>query len=251
MKPKTLLIDIETFPHHALVWGMYETDVFHLLKPGYHLCAAYKWLGEKKIHTIALPDFKGYNGGDSKERFLVKEVWKRLDEADYVVAQNALRFDVPELNAKFIKYKLPPPSPYQVIDTYVNSKKVARLPSHKLDEKGRYYGYGRKTPHTGKELWLGCDAGDKKSWDLMLKYNMQDIELLEADYRLFAPWVKLPNVNLISDGVSCPKPGCGGKLIRRGEGRNLSSTYPKYSCKKCGGWCRGTNKAAPKVEVRA
>lgn len=251
-KARTLFIDIETFPNKVLAFGgMYEVNVFEMLEPGYVMCVAWKWQGEKEIHTMELPMYKGYRGGGALEEKLIKDIWHLLDEADYVIAQNGDRFDIPELNARFVKYGLTPPSPYIKIDTLKMSKSVARLPSHKLDQKGAYFGYGRKTPHTGKELWLDCDAADKKSWKLMLEYNVHDIELLEADYDLWSPWAKVPNVNLITEGVDCPRPGCGGKLMKRGKnGRNLTSTYQRYQCRKCGKWCRGHNESTTKITIR-
>lgn len=248
--PRTLLFDIETAPSTGLVWGMYEQDVFHLVTPGYLLCISYKWLGEDKIHTISLRDFAGYTKGNAKEKQLTQAIWKLFNEADIVVGQNSDSFDIKEINARFIKYGLTPPSPYVTMDTYKMSKKIARLPSHKLDEKGRYFGYGGKLTHTGKKLWLGCMEGDKKSWDLMEEYNRHDVVLLEADYELFSPWVKTPNANLYTDGVHCPRPGCEGKVIKRGPGRTLSSIYHRFSCKKCGKWCQGLNEKADRIEIR-
>lgn len=251
MNLETLIYDIETYPINALVWGLFETDVFHMIEPGYLLCISYKWLGEKEIHTISLRDFKGYKGGSSKEKELTAAIWKLFDRADILVGQNSDSFDEKEINARFIKYGFPPPSPYKRIDTYKMSKKIARLPSHKLTEKGKYFGYGEKLTHTGKKLWIGCGMGDDKSWTLMEKYNRVDVELTEADYRLFAPWVKLPNVNLYTDGVGCPKPGCGGKVRRSHKNvRDVSSLYNRYVCKLCGGWCRDAGERMDRIEIR-
>lgn len=250
--PKTLFIDIETFPHLGYTWGMYEQNVIEIIKPGYLLCVAYSWAGEG-VHTIALRDFKGYKGGSSKEKQLVEKVWDLFDEADVIVTQNGDAFDIPEMNARFIKYGLNPPSHYEKVDTKKMSKRVARLPSHSLDYKSKFYGHGRKLTHVGIEMWFGCDRGEKKHWDTMLAYNVHDVDLLISDYNTFAPWVKLPNRHFITnDGLTCPRPTCDGKLMKRGKnGRNLSSEYQRYQCKKCGGWCRGNNEKSEKIEVRA
>ena len=56
---RVLLYDIETVPNLAYVWGKWEQNVIRFESEWHMLCFAYKWLGEKKTHVVALPDFAG------------------------------------------------------------------------------------------------------------------------------------------------------------------------------------------------
>ncbi len=58
MKTKILVFDIETSPSLGYVWGKYKQYVIEFEQEWNMLCFAYKWLGEKKIHSKALPDYK-------------------------------------------------------------------------------------------------------------------------------------------------------------------------------------------------
>ncbi|MCP5005503.1 MAG: hypothetical protein GY941_16430, partial [Planctomycetes bacterium] len=49
---KILEIDIETAPHSAYIWSLWTKYIApdHIEIPGYTLCFAAKWRGQKKVH---------------------------------------------------------------------------------------------------------------------------------------------------------------------------------------------------------
>ena len=227
---KILLYDIETAPNLGYIWGKYEQDVIDYTKEWHILCFAYKWLGESKIHSFALPDFKCKD-----DKMVVKELWKLFDEADILIAHNGNRFDQKKVTARFIYHKLSPPSPYKSVDTLQAIKRVASFNSHKLDDLGKLLGEGKKIK-TDFGLWLGCMNNDEKAWKKMIAYNKQDVKLLERIYLRILPYIK-SHPNLSSDEAICPR--CGSKEINfRGYASTITNKYRRFVCKKCGGWSR-------------
>lgn len=238
--PKILLFDIETAPSLGWVWGKYEQDVIDFKQEWYILSFAAKWLGGKMM-VGSLPDSPKYSKHNREnDEYVVKQLWKLFDEADIIVAHNGDQFDIKKANARFAYYKLPPPSPYKTVDTKKVAKRYFNFTSNKLDDLGRYLGYGRKMTHTGFALWQACMIGDKQAWKTMIRYNKRDVELLEKIYLHLRPWMKdHANMAMYSDKPACPK--CGShKLQSRGMAVNITTKYRRYQCQDCGGWCRGS-----------
>lgn len=233
-KPKILLFDIETMANLVYVWGKYEQDVIAYKRHWYMLSFAYKWLDDKKTFCLSLPDFSLYKKEKDNDRELVKALWKLFDEADIIIAHNGNSFDIKKANARFIKHKLPPPTPYKMIDTKLVAKKYLKMDSNKLDDLGDYFGIGRKINTGGFELWLGCEANDKKAWKRMCDYNIQDVILLEKVYKEMLPYMtNHPNLALINgDTRACPN--CGSsKVIKDGLYYTQSATQQRWKCKDC------------------
>ncbi len=244
-RAKTLFLDIETFPDLVYVWGVYEQNAIAVKQHWQLASFSAKWEGGK-IVTRGLPDYVGYKaGGDDKA--LLDEVWQLLDEADIVVAHNGVDFDIKKLNARFIAHGLKAPSPYKVVDTKREVKKVAAFSSNKLDWLCKQLELGRKVEHEGFDLWLKCMAGDAGAWKRMKAYNRHDVELLEELFYYLKPWIRLPNAGVyIADGKRrCPH--CGGKhLQQRGTAVSKTRIYTRFQCqnKDCRKWSRSTRSVA-------
>ena len=229
-KLKILIWDIETSPNLAYVWGQYEQNVIKQVKESEIISIAWKWLGEKTTHSLCLNDFK-----KNREECLAKKLHEIINEADVVVAHNGRRFDVKMANRTFIHYGLTPPSPYKIIDTLTVAKGKFRFNSNHLNDLGEYLGLGKKLETGGFGLWIGCMANQKKSWDLMKKYNKQDVILLEKVYIKMLPWIdNHPNV-LVENVFSCPN--CGGTHLQS-RGWSITSMFKKrrVQCQDCGKW---------------
>jgi uncharacterized protein YprB with RNaseH-like and TPR domain len=238
-KPRILFFDIETAPLLGWAWTSYETNIIDIKSSWYILSIAYKWHGEKKVKTKALPDYRGYHKDTECDRELVKDFHKLLDEADIVIAHNGDRFDLKKLNARFIANGLTPPSPYKSIDTLKIARKNFAFISNKLNDLGACLGVGRKLPHTGWHLWRGCMLGDMKSWRLMRQYNARDVELLERVYLKLRPWhATHPDVNAYKPkekrvGEECP--ACGStNTQKRGKHYARKRQYQKHQCQETG-----------------
>lgn len=243
---KTLLIDIETTPNLAHVWGLWDQNVGlnQLLEPTEMLCFAAKWLGEPKMHFARRMD----DGDNQGMVFLAHSL---LNSADAVMHFNGRRFDVPHLNREFVLAGLEPPAPYQQIDLLQAVRKQFKFPSNKLDYVLKALGLAGKKKHEGHELWIKCMAGDPAAWRRMAAYNKRDVRALEDLYNRILPWVpNHPNVALydeqLESGVatmSCP--GCGGtKLTMQGHRYTQMGKYQRYQCQECLKWSSSGKRVA-------
>ena len=241
---KILLLDIESSPNTAHVWGLWQQNVGinQLMESSYVLCYAAKWLGEKEMFFDSVHT--------SKPKKMLKGIHALLDAADAVIHYNGTKFDIPTLNKEFLLHNYGPPSPYKQIDLLRSVRSNFRFPSNKLDYVAQRLGLGKKHEHEGHELWVKCMAGDKDAWGRMQKYNIQDVVLLENLYNSLLPWIKNhPNHNLHSEGHVCPT--CGSdKLEKNGTRMTITGTFQRYKCKSCASWSQGTKSIKPSVEIK-
>lgn len=228
-QPRILIYDIESTPNLAYVWGKYDQNVIKFEREWSLLSFAYKWLGDSKTHAVGTNNFT--------EEQLVLRLHQLFSEADVVIAHNGDKFDQRKVNAKFLEYGLNPPSPYKTIDTLKVARKYFALNSNKLDDIGSILKIGNKAETGGFETWLACMRGEKRAWQKMLKYNKQDVVLLEKVYLKLRPWIdNHPGVNLYGKPESCPKCGKGPLHARGTRKTTKTGTYQRYQCQNCGGW---------------
>lgn len=195
---------------------------------------AAKWHDKKKIIFKSV-----YHDGKA---VMVQEAFDLMSEADVVVGYNSKGFDVKHLNREFLLAGLGVPAPFAQVDLMLEIKKNFRFASNKLDHIVQQLGIGKKTPHTGFELWLGCLKDDPKSWALMKRYNKHDVLITEALYDELRPWITgHPHQGLYS-GEEAVCPNCGGTERRR-QGFALTTVgkFQRYQC-GCGAWYRGNKR---------
>ena len=248
---KILLYDIETSPIITYTWRTWQADAIEVIEDWQILCFAYKWLGEKKTYVIAQDDFKRYKPGVNDDTYVIKELWKLFNEADAIIAHNGLKFDDKRSYARFIQNNLSPPSPHINIDTMRIAKKLFGFTSNRLNDLGEYLNVGKKLDTGGFETWKGCLAGDKKSWRIMKRYNIQDVKLLEQVYLKLRPWTTaLAALNVLNDRPEvCPR--CGGQPLQaRGYRITKTNKYQRYQCQQCMGWCQARTAEYKQAEER-
>lgn len=233
---KILLIDIETAPNTAYVWGLYKQNIGinQIVRTGRVMCFAAKWYGND------VTGFHSEVGGKKAHEKMVKYAWQYLNEADAVVHYNGSTFDVPTLNKEFLKLGLTPPSPYQQIDLIKVARKQFRFASNKLDHLLKELDLKGKVEHEGFEMWVDCMNGDPEAWECMEEYNRGDIEGLEPLYERMLPWItNHPNSALYGSFQEVVCTNCGGaKLQRRGYRRTKVGVYRQFQCQSCGTWMR-------------
>lgn len=241
---KILLLDIETSPNLATVWGLFKQNIAinQLIESSHTLCWAARWYGENVTYFDSVHR--------STRRQMIKRIHKMLAEADAVVHYNGTKFDIPTLNKEFLLMGLTPPAPYKQIDLLRTTRNQFRFPSNKMDYVAQQLGIGKKKAHIGHELWLQCMNGDDAAWKVMEEYNVQDIELLESLYDKLRPWIKGHlNHSVVTGEHVCPN--CGGKkLQRRGTTVTRSLLYQRYQCKDCGTWSRSVIAEPSNRELR-
>ena len=237
---KILLFDIENAPNLSYTWGKWEQNVIEFKNEWYLLSFAYKWLGEKKVHSYSLPDFKLYKRDKENDRDLAKKLWDLMSRADIIVGHNSVDFDERKANARFIYHGLTPPKPYKSVDTLKVARKHFFFNSNKLGDLAKHLGLGEKEESGGFETWRGCMLGDKSAWKQMVKYNKKDIVILEKVYNKLLPWIgNHPNVNVLDEILnSCPN--CGSHRIQsRGFSFTAVSKRKRFQCQSCGKWSVG------------
>lgn len=240
---KVLLLDIETAPNLAYVWGLWQQNVGinQIESAGYVLCWAAKWLGDDKLMFDSVK-----KSGNAK---MLRRIHKLLDEADAVVHYNGVKFDIPTLNKEFIKAELSPPAPYKHIDLLLHCRRIFRFESNKLDYVAKALGLGEKVKHEGFELWLQCMAGDRQAWGRMEEYNRHDVTLLERLYAKVLPWIHgHPNRSVYEERPCCPN--CGhGNVQARGYFVTRAAKYRRLQCRGCGHWFKTANRVPGLTET--
>jgi len=229
---RILLLDLETAPTAAFVWGRFDQTVSQkqVIKEGYILTYSAKWLGEPTIISGRITT----KGDDSQ---LVKELSELMNTADILVAHNAMKFDIPLIKTRMLALGLPPILPAKVVDTLKIAKAEFKFPSNSLDNIAAYLGLDRKVSHSGFELWERCMAMEEEAFNEMLEYNIQDVIVLEQVYLKLRAWSKThPNTALYEDNATPRCVCCGSHSLTPIDKvyATQSSTYNVLVCNDCG-----------------
>ena len=239
--PKILIFDIETAPMKAYVWSMWKDSVplDRVISDWFIICWSAKWLYDNDIMGDCLTSKEALEENDYR---VCKSLYDLINEADIVVAHNGDRFDIPKINARFIINGFEPPKPYISVDTCAVAKKQFGFASNKLDALAGYFGFKPKLK-TDFNLWKECLYGNQESLSYMLKYNKQDVKLLEEVYLKLRPWMKNhPNyANFLDSKIPlCSK--CGSNKLEEIKDKYYYTQvgkYQLYRCKDCGAIVRG------------
>lgn len=238
--PKILCLDIETSPHLASVWGLWQQNVSlsQLRECTRVICWAAKWYSKRPVEFRS--DF--HDGHDQQ----IARMHQLLDEADIVTGWNHKSFDLKHLNREFVLMGLAPPAPYVTLDLMLEVRKSFRFASNKLDHVSQQLGLGKKVTNGGMSLWDDClIRNDPTAWAKMREYNVQDTRLTEKVFDSIKPWLKMPNVALITgrDGLVCTS--CGSENVqKRGFSISNSGAFQRYACNDCGKFSRGAKRVA-------
>lgn len=238
------LIDIETSPNTAHVWGLFGQNISikQLIDSSYTMCHAWKWLGKKGV------EYRSIHKHSEEE--MLSHAWNKLDQADAVIHYNGSKFDIPTLQKEFLQHGMGPPSPFHQIDLFKVVRKEFRFPSKKLDYVAQALGVGSKIKHEGHELWVACMEGDPSAWKRMERYNKQDTMLLENLYHRLLPWIKNhPNHALYLDTDRPVCTNCGSEHVQsRGTVKSKTQIYRRFCCNDCGTWQRSRQNSTPNKE---
>jgi hypothetical protein len=233
--PRIGILDIETKPIKAWVWGTFDQNIGldMIIEDWSVMSWAFKWVGNDNVIYQDLSKNKDY----TKDELIICGIWELLDQADVIITQNGIKFDIPKLNGKFLKYKLGPPSPYKHIDTMRIKRKLG-LTSKKLAYSTEYYNEKYKKLKHGKfpgmSLWTECLNGNQEAWKEMKDYNIHDVLALEELY--LEHLISFDNtINYgVYTGASNSCPNCGSdELTEREFTYTKSAVFKNYQCKKC------------------
>lgn len=247
--PKILIVDIETSPLRAFVWSRWKQNVYldQTISEWFMICWSAKWLLSSEVLSDCLTSKEILDEDDCR---ITNSLWKLLDEADFVIAHNGKKFDIPKMNSRFILNNLPPTSPYTQIDTKEVSAKNFGFSSNKLDALATYFGIPNKD-ETDFNLWVSCLKGEVEALKYMQTYNINDVKILEEVYIKLRPWIKAhPNAALYYEDEEQRCCACGSTDVDLVEDKFYYTSvgkYPIYRC-KCGALSRGRKTIINKIK---
>lgn len=238
--PKIFIGDVETSASIVYTFRYFKTNVGadQVVQYPYMLTWAGKWLGNPMVMSDMLPNYPEVFSYDVTNDFgVVQSLWKILDACDIFIAHNS-PFDQGWFNQRCLYWGLPAPSPYQVIDTRAELKRICSLPSNSLAHSANYFELGSHKLHNdGFPLWKRCMDGDVQAFNDMLTYNIGDIYPLEELYlkiRSFMP--RHPNVAVIINDIKPRCVCCGSTELDEIEGKlyhTAVSSFATYRCADC------------------
>lgn len=242
---KILLLDIETAPITAHVWGLRDQNIgLNQIRSHPRVIGlGAKWLDKGGV--------KWWSEYHHDRTTMLTGIRDMLGEADVAVHYNGNLFDIPWLYTEWAKEGIDFPEPFKNIDLYRAARKL-RLPSYKLEYVAQFFGLGGKLQHAGHQMWVDCLEGEgdvqRKAWNDMRRYCIRDVHLLNPlFYKLAQFFPNTVNMGLYGDFTTrkCPKcPAPPGTLRRKGVAYTANRAYPQYRCLPekggCGGWSRDT-----------
>lgn len=252
-EPKIILWDVENSHTLAAVFQLFNNDYIsheNIIQERFLISAAWKELGEKKVHSVSVLDNpKLFKKDPCNDLHVVKTLHKVLSSADVIIAHNGDQFDIKLTEGRMLAQGLPALPPIPSIDTLKVAKSRLLLLSNKLDYLARYLGFGKKIS-TKNELWLRVLQGDKSAIEKMVTYNKHDVVLLEKVFLKLRPYcANHINRQLFGSTEGCPR--CGSNHIQsRGTHKAISRVYRRWQCQDCGGWFRSTLNEKVKVTSR-
>jgi hypothetical protein len=235
--PRILIVDCETLPIEAYVWGLFDQNPgVSMLKTDWTLlswCA--KWHGEKRLYYQDTRHKK--NKRDDRD--VAQGIWKLLNQADIVIWQNGKQFDHKKLNARFILNGLRPPSPYRQIDTKQIAKSTFGFTSNSLeylsDNLCVKYKKLKHKKFPGFEMWRECLKGNLSAFREMEKYNKHDVLATEELYDILQAWHQPIDFNVYRAGKITNKCNCGSSNLKRdGWAYTNNGKFQRYGCLDCG-----------------
>jgi DNA polymerase elongation subunit (family B) len=198
---------------------------------GYVLCIAYKWLHEKKVHTISITDFPRFKKDVTNDIDVLKAFEKVFNKADAVIHHYGDKFDIPFLQTRRLIHGLKVLPAVSSIDTWKIVKYKLKLTNNRLATLIKSLGTPtQKTPLTGP-IWTRAAAGHKASINYVKKHCIADAKSLEEIYLKIAPL--MGNHPKIGRPGYCPV--CDHGVVRSLGKRITNKTiYRRYVCCKCG-----------------
>ena len=197
--------------------------------------------GESKVNIFNILDYR--KGWDliAAEKRMLKDISKRMMEADVWLGHYALFYDLPFINSRLLYHRLPTlPANFLQIDTWKISRNRLKLRSNRLNTISEFL---QTTDHKNPirpEQWTRALSGHKSSMAYIAEHNRLDVEVLIEVYLLLRPLI----LDHPSRGLIDGRGGCGvcGALKLQARGSHVTRTrrYRRFQCQSCGAWSKST-----------
>lgn len=253
-EPRILLYDVEmsySVAYHYDQWGV-NIPHTHIKHPQFMISAAWKWYGQKKIHTVSvLDDKKRFKKNFRDDYHVINTLREEILDADATVAFNGDRFDTKELNTGMVKHGLKPLHNYIQIDPLKIAKSKFRFKGgNSLDNLCKALDVGVQKGKIDNKTWFAATEGCEKAINKVVRYNKGDIPTMEAVWEKIRPYApsKL-NMNLFVNANVCSN--CASPNLQLAKRRKCakSTIRYQYQCQDCGTYTT-TGKAIKTTELR-
>ena len=241
-KPRVLFYDIETLPNISAHFGNWNENLPYKqrIQESCLLSHSWCWGDDGEIHGSVLTPTEAINHDDER---LVLELWSLLDNADIVIGHNISCYDNKKANAYFVKYGLPPVSPFKSIDTLSIAKRKFKFEFNSLAYLAKYLGVTDKIENDGMPLWIDCHLGKQEALNTMLRYNIGDVKTQREVYNILKSYDN-NGVNMsLYDSTECLKcVSCGSHNVSMLTNKLVytsSNKYLAYRCNDCSIVMRG------------
>lgn len=237
--PKVLILDIETLPMEAYVWGMWnQNPSLDMIKQHTTILSwSAKWMGAPE-NTVMYQDVRNEkNVRNDKE--ILETLRSLLEEADCVITQNGVKFDLPKINYRLAVHKFKPYTKPKDIDTLKIAKSVFGFDSNKLEHMTEMfctkYKKSKHKKFPGFALWKGCLEGNIEAFEEMEEYNKIDVLSLEELYvDHLLPWDDTVNFAAWSDEYKF-RCNCGNdEFVQVKDKVTKKSKFSQHACTNCG-----------------
>lgn len=231
-EPRTLYYDIETTLAKSYHWGQWKQNlsVKQQIQESHMLSHAWAWNDGEVFSSVLTP--KEVLSQDDER--IVYECWSLLDNCDVVVAHNGKRFDIKKVNGYFLKYGLPKPSSYKIIDTLEIAKKNFNLPFKSLEYLAKFLGVELKQDSGGIQTWIDCDRGCPEALETMRYYNEGDIVSLRDIHKRMKGWDNNGvNVALYNEEHDALCTHCGSDDVQVLTDKFAYTPQRKYQLLRC------------------
>jgi hypothetical protein len=220
---------VEYIPHEMMIqdWSV--------------LCWGAKWLFEQEIFGQTVTPKESM---ERKDESILGEMWNLIDQADIIVTQNGIQFDLKKLNSRFLLAGYNPPSKYLNVDTLKVSREVFGWSYNRLDFLGAKFGIGKKSDME-LEDWIRCSEGSQEHLTKMFDYCKRDVApLLEDVYLRMLPWIpNHPNLNIYTSNDKNVCTHCESSDLQWGEKYPTpQGMWNGWRCNSCGAIGRGKGK---------
>jgi uncharacterized protein YprB with RNaseH-like and TPR domain len=242
--PDVLFLDIETAPMLTFLYSLWREPGSHkaLQSDWYITSWAARWMGQKRIYCKTLYDDPNYTPGSEDDKYIVEELWKLINKADYIITHNGDNFDIKRINTRFMLNGIGPPTTYKSIDTLKIAKRMFDFSSNSLAFIADKLGVKAKTYSGGWANWRQCLLGRRDAWRKLAKYNKNDVEVLEEVYYKLRAWDNQHPNFAVHSNVDAPVCNvCGSTDVDPTEQPvpTQVQVYVGFTCNNCGHQMRG------------
>lgn len=237
--PKVLILDIETLPIEAYIWGMWnQNPSLEMIKQHTTILSwSAKWMGAP-ANSVMYQDVRDEKDVRNDKNIL-GPLRSLLEESDVILTQNGVSFDIPKINYRLAFHKFKPYSKPKDIDTLKIAKKVFGFDSNKLEHLTAMfctkYKKSKHKKYPGFSLWKGCMEGNLEAFKEMEEYNKVDVLSLEELYvDHLMPWDDTVNFAAWSDEYTF-RCNCGNDEFQQVKDKiTKKSRFNRYVCTNCG-----------------